>query len=127
LKNQFDAWAFEIKQMGKKGKGAPPRKKKDRGYGMRELRIGIKPIYKKWEHLNRPASNYLKVTDRDGSICIIEKDMTLIYIQTDKKEFRAYSDARNTFSDPSRNMEERPFVGDPDCVEKIFKGKRLIK
>jgi hypothetical protein len=113
--------------MGKKGKGAPPRKKKDRGFGMRELLMGIKPIYKKWEFLNRPGSNYLKVTDRDGSVYIVEKDMTLIYIQPDKKEFRAYSDGRNTFSDPSRNIQERPFVGDPEYVEKIFKGKRLIK
>ena len=53
--------------------------------------------------------------------------MTLIYIQPDKKEFRAYSDGRNTFSDPSRNIEERPFVGDPDYVEKIFRNKKLIK
>lgn len=89
--------------------------------------MGIKPIYKKWEFLNRPASNYLKVTDRDGSIYIVEKDMTLIYIQSDKKEFRAYSDGRNTFSDPSRNIEERPLVGDPDYVEKIFRNKKLIK
>ena len=36
--------------MGKKGKGAPPRKKKDRGYGMRELRMGIKPVRKNWEY-----------------------------------------------------------------------------
>jgi len=57
----------------------------------------------------------------------VEKDMTLIYIKPDKKEFRAYSDSRNTFSDPSRNMEERPFVGDPDYVEKIFRNKNLIK
>jgi hypothetical protein len=113
--------------MRKKGKGAPPRKKKDRGYGMRELRMGIKPIYKKWEFLNRPTSNYLKVTDRDGSIYIVEKDMTLIYIQPDRKEYRAYSDGRNTFSDPSRNIEERLSVGDPDYVEKIFRNKKLIK
>lgn len=113
--------------MRKKGKGAPPRKKKDRGYGMRELRMGIKPVRKNWEFLNRPASNYLKVTDRDGSIYIVEKDMTLIYIQPDKKEFRAYSDGRNTFSDPSRNIEERPFVGDPEYVEKMLRKKKLIK
>ena len=94
---------------------------------MKELRLGMKRIRKNWEFLNRPASNYLKVTDRDGSIYIVEKDMTLIYIQPDKKEFRAYSDGRNTFSDPSRNIEERPFIGDPDYVEKIFKAKRLIK
>ena len=94
---------------------------------MRELRMGIKPVRKNWEFLNRPASNYLKVTDRDGSIYIVEKDMTLIYIQADKKEFRAYSNGRNTFSDLSRNMEERPFVGDPDYVEKIFRKKKLIK
>lgn len=106
--------------------GAPP-KKKDTGFGMKELRLGMKPIKKKWEFLNRPASNYLKVTDRDGSIYIVEKDMTLIYIQTDTKVFRAYSDGRNTFSDPSRNIEERPFVGDPDYVEKIFRNKKLIK
>ena len=106
--------------------GAPP-KKKDTGFGMKELRLGMKPIKKNWEFLNRPASNYLKVTDRDGSIYIVEKDMTLIYIQTDKKEFRAYSDGRNTFSDPSKNIEERPFVGDPDYVEKIFRNKKLIK
>ena len=36
--------------MGKKGKGAPPRKKKDRGFGMRELRMGIKPARKNWEY-----------------------------------------------------------------------------
>jgi hypothetical protein len=53
--------------------------------------------------------------------------MTLIYIQPDKKEFRAYSDGRNTFSDPSRNIDERPFVGDPDYVENIFRKKKLIK
>jgi len=106
--------------------GAPP-KKKDTGFGMKELRLGMKPIKKKWEFLNRPASNYLKVTDRDGSIYIVEKDMTLIYIQPDTKEFRAYSDGRNTFSDPLRNIEERPFVGDPDYVEKIFRNKKLIK
>jgi hypothetical protein len=105
----------------------PPPKKKDRGFGMKELRLGMKRIRKNWEFLNRPASNYLKVTDRDGSIYIVEKDMTLIYIQPDKKEFRAYSDGRNTFSDPSRNIEERPFVGDPDYVEKIFRNKKLIK
>jgi hypothetical protein len=104
-----------------------PSKKKNTGFGMKELRLGMKPIRKNWEFLNRPASNYLEVTDRDGSIYIVEKDMTLIYIQPDKKEFRAYSDGRNTFSDPSRNMEERPFVGDPEYVENIFKKKKLIK
>ena len=102
-------------------------KKKDLGFGMRELRMGIRPIYKKWEFLNRPVSNYLKVTDCDGNIYIIEKDMTLIYIQADKKEFRAYSDGRNTFSDPSRNIDERPFVGDPDYVINMFKKRKLIK
>ena len=104
-----------------------PLKKKDRRFGMKELRLGMKRIRKTWEFLNRPASNYLKVTDRDGSIYIVEKDMTLIYIQPDKKEFRAYSDGRNTFSDPSRNIEERPFVGDPDYVEKMLRKKKLIK
>jgi len=105
----------------------PPPKKKDRGFGMKELRLGMKRIRKTWEFLNRPASNYLKVTDCDGNIYIIEKDMTLIYIQADKKEFRAYSDGRNTFSDPSRNIEERPFVGNPEYVENIFRNKKLIK
>ncbi len=102
-------------------------KKKDRGFGMKELRLGMKRIRKNWEFLNRPASNYLKVTDRDGSIYIVEKDMTLIYIQPDKKEFRAYSEGRNTFSDPSKNIEERPFVGDPDYVINMFKKRKLIK
>jgi hypothetical protein len=53
--------------------------------------------------------------------------MTLIYIQPDKKEFRAYSDGRNTFSDQSKNIEERPFVGDPDYVINMFKKRKLIK
>ena len=114
--------------MGRKRKLTDrPIKKKDRGFGMKELRLGMKRIRKNWEFLNRPASNYLKVTDRDGSIYIVEKDMTLIYIQPDKKEFRAYSDGRNTFSDPLRNIEERPFVGDPEYVENIFRKKKLIK
>lgn len=37
--------------MGRKAKtGAPLRKKKDRGFGMRELRMGIKPARKNWEY-----------------------------------------------------------------------------
>lgn len=105
----------------------PPPKKKDRGFGMNELRLGMKRIRKTWEFLNRPASNYLKVTDRDGSIYIVEKDMTLIFIQADKKEFRTYSDGRSTFRDPSRNIEERKFAGDPEYVEMVFRKKKLIK
>jgi len=105
----------------------PPPKKKDRGFGMKELRLGMKRIRKTWEFLNRPPTSYLKVTERDGTTYIIEKDRTLIYIQADQKEFRYYSNGQSTFADPSRNIEERPLVGDAEFIINLFKKKKLIK
>jgi len=105
----------------------PPPKKKDRGFGMKELRLGMKRIRKTWEFLNRPPTSYLKVTERDGTTYIIEKDRTLIYIQADQKEFRYYSNGQSTYRDPSRNMEERPLVGDPEYVLNMFIKRKLIK
>jgi hypothetical protein len=74
-----------------------PIKKKDTGYGMKHLRLGMEPIRKNWEFHDRLLTSYLKLTEIDGTTYIIEKDRTFIFIEPQLGEFRSYSDGRNTF------------------------------
>jgi hypothetical protein len=78
--------------MRKKGKGAPPRKKKDRGYGMRELRMGIKPVRKNWEF------DYSKST---------KSQITRIRRFSDGRAFVDYPDGRKVIRIPDGTEIER--------------------
>jgi len=78
--------------MGKKGKGAPPRKKKDTGFGMRELRMGIKPVRKNWEF------DYFKS---------IKTQITIIRRFSDGRAFVDYPDGRKVIRMPDGTEIER--------------------
>jgi hypothetical protein len=79
--------------MGKKGKtGAPPRKKKDRGFGMRELRMGIKPVRKYWEY------DFFKAN---------KSQITKIKRFSDGRVFVDYPDGRKVVRMPDGTERER--------------------
>lgn len=112
-------------------KNLPARTKTDRWVGLADIKIGKRALWINWHYLNRPQNTFLKITDPDGVIYIIEVDLktggkTFTFITADKTTFRAYSDGRRTMESPKRGLSERNMVGDPDYVAKVFEKRKII-
>ena len=112
-------------------KSTPARAKSDKWVGMGDIKIGKRALWINWHFLDRPKNTYLKITDPDETVYIIEIDLktgekTFTYIQPDKTVFRAYSNARRTIESPRRSLSERDMVGDPDYVARAFEKRKII-
>jgi len=112
-------------------KSTAARAKDDKWVGMADIKIGKKALWINWHYLNRPQNTYLKITDPDGAIYIIEVDLktggkTFTFIMADKTTFRAYSNGKRTIESPIRQLSERDMVGDPDYVAKVFAKRKII-
>lgn len=112
-------------------KNTAARAKDDKWVGMADIKIGKKALWINWHYLNRPKNTYLKITDPDGSVYIIDVDLntlskTFTFIRPDQMVLRAYSNGQRTMESPSRGVSERKMVGDPDYVAKAFEKRKIL-